>query len=340
MVNEKKIPVIVVTGFLGSGKTTLIKNLLLHPQTGETAVIVNEFGEIGLDHFLVRKTDERTVLLNSGCVCCSMRGDLNEAIRDLFSKREKGEIPRFQRVVVETTGLADPVPIMQTVLSEPVLRYHFQLERVITTVDAPNGKENLATYVESVRQIAASDFILVTKEDLTSEEATQELKAELQNANPMASIVDSPFGIVDFDPLLRSDIQRGDLDEIGRLREIESKVGRMTGQMGSHTEGIRVSSHCIIAEKPLNWQMFGIWLTFLLHRHGQRILRVKGLLNLGDGRGPLLVQGVQHVIHAPRHLKAWPDNDQRSRIVFVVRDLDPQNLEESLHVFQTLATAT
>jgi G3E family GTPase len=337
------IPLLLVSGFLGSGKTTLIRRLLLDPQMGEVAVIVNEFGEVGLDHYLVRKTDERTMLLNSGCICCSMRGDLSEALRDLLSKRERGQIPRFQRVVVETTGLADPVPILHTVVGDPVVRHHFQIERVVTTVDAVNGKANLASYAEAVRQVATADYLVVTKQDLVPETVVDELKTQLRNINPAASIIGGSFGDVDFDMLLSSDLPQADANEMNWSVTIQRQSGengqanKLIDQPSEHSLEGQVSSRCIMLDRPLNWQVFAIWLTMLLHRHGSRVLRLKGLLNVGEGRGPLVLQGVQHVMHAPRHLKEWPDDDRRSRIVIIVRDLDPQDVEDSLKAFQNVA---
>src|SRR5919199_5709228 len=195
------IPVLVVSGFLGSGKTTLIRGLLRNPRLGEVAVIVNEFGEVGLDHYLVRKTDERTVLLKSGCICCSMRGDLSEALRDLLSKRERKQIPPFARVVVETTGLADPVPILHTIVAEPVVHNHFRVERVVTTVDAPNGATNLASYGEAIRQIAAADCVVVTKQDLVPEAVVHDLKARPGRLHPPVFVFGGAFWAVDFDAL-------------------------------------------------------------------------------------------------------------------------------------------
>jgi G3E family GTPase len=337
------IPILVVSGFLGSGKTTLLRNLLLDPQAGEIAVIVNEFGEVGIDHHLVRKTDARTTLLRNGCICCSMRDDLSEALRHLLSQRERGAIPRFGRVVIETTGLADPAPILHTIVAEPVVRNHFRVERVVTTIDAVAGASNLDSYGEALRQVAAADYVVVTKRDLATPEVSEELQARLRAINPAATVVEASFGSIDFAPLLAEELQRG--EGIGRLGgdSFETRGDPASlepvAPAAVHGTSDRVASRCLVFDRPLNWQMFGIWLTMLLHRHGDRVLRLKGLLNVGAARGPLLVEGVQHVIHVPRHLREWPDADRRSRIVFIARDLDLAQVEASLDAFQDLAAA-
>ncbi len=330
--SSRATPVIVVSGFLGSGKTTLIRRLLREPRLGEVAIIVNEFGEVGIDHHLMRKTDERTTLLRNGCVCCSMRDDLKDALIDLLGKRGRGQIPRFERVLIETTGLADPVPILQTIVSEPVIRHHFRVERVIATIDAVGGRANLATYGEAVRQIAAADEVVVTKQDLATGEAAAALKAAVRRINPTASLVDASFGAVPIDVLLGGASRSSPLALLETVGD-----GGATMPPTAHGAGGRVTSRCVVFDRPLHWQMFGIWLTMLLHRHGDRILRLKGLLNVGEDKGPLLLEGVQHVIHAPRHLAAWPDDDRRSRLVFITRDLDPSGIEASLNAFQDVA---
>ena len=340
MTNDRgPIPILVVSGFLGSGKTTLLRNLLLDPEAGEIAVIVNEFGEVGIDHHLVRKTDARTTLLRNGCVCCSMRDDLSEALRHLLSQRERGTIPHFGRVVIETTGFADPAPILHTIVAEPVVRNHFRVERVVTTIDAVNGASNLDTYGEALRQVAAADHLIVTKLDLATPEATEDLKARLRSINPAAMVVDASFGSIDFTPLLAEESHRGAVG-IDRLEGVSSAVDSdPIAPVAVHATSGRVAARCLIFDRPLNWQMFGIWLTMLLHRHGDRVLRLKGLLNVGAEQGPLLVEGVQHVIHVPRHLREWPDADRRSRIVFIARDIDLAQVEASLDAFQDLAAA-
>ena len=339
------IPILVVSGFLGSGKTTLLRNLLLDPEAGEIAVIVNEFGEVGIDHHLVRKTDVRTTLLRNGCVCCSMRDDLSEALRDLLSQRERGTIPRFGRVVIETTGLADPAPILHTIVAEPVVRNHFRVERVVTTIDAVGGASNLDSYGEALRQVAAADHVIVTKLDLATPEATDEPEGEAAIDQSRRDRRRCQLRQHRFHPAPRGGIasRREGIGRLGRsvVRDQWStrRLSDTTAPAAVHAMSGRVASRCLVFDRPLNWQMFGIWLTMLLHRHGDRVLRLKGLLNVGAARGPLLVEGVQHVIHVPRHLREWPDADRRSRIVFIARDLDLAQVEASLDAFQDLAAA-
>jgi G3E family GTPase len=268
-----------------------------------------------------------------------MRDDLSEALRHLLSQRERGSIPRFGRVVIETTGLADPAPILHTIVAEPVVRNHFRVERVVTTIDAVNGASNLDSYGEALRQVAAADHLIVTKLDLATPDVTEDLKAKLRSINPAATVVEASFGSIDFTPLLAEESQRGAVG-IDRLDGVSFAIdGDPMAPAADHAMSDRVASRCLVFDRPLNWQMFGIWLTMLLHRHGDRILRLKGLLNVGAERGPLLVEGVQHVIHVPRHLREWPDADRRSRIVFIARDLDLAQVEASLDAFQDLAAA-
>jgi G3E family GTPase len=309
-----KTPVTLVTGFLGSGKTTLISRLLAHPAMGETAVIVNELGEVGIDHHLLRRVDERTVLLASGCVCCTLRGDLADELRDLDSRRARGEIPPFRRVVVETTGLADPAPIVYTLAAEPVVRHHYVLDGVVATVDARHG----LSHPESVKQAAVADVIVVTKVDVADPD---EVEASVRRLNPAAEIVRAAFGEV----------------EPGRLfGRPERDLRELVFEEHGHAEEIQ--SFCLFLDEQLDWTAFGIWLTMLLQARGRDLLRVKGLLDVGAA-GPLLLNGVQHVVHPPEHLDAWSDDDRRSRIVFIGRGrgLERETVERSLLAFNHVA---
>ena len=308
-----KTRVVLLTGYLGSGKTTLLSRLLVHPEMGETAVIVNELGEVAIDHHLLRRVDERTVVLGNGCVCCTLRGDLADELRDLLSRRDRGEIPAFGRVVVETTGLADPAPILYTLLGEPVVKHHFALERVITTVDAQHGLRS----EESVKQAAVADRLVVTKSDLADPAMVMR---ELRRLNPAAEILESVLG----------DLAPGELFD-GDERDPRDLV---FDEAPAHDHEVRAV--CLMFEEPLDWTAFGIWLTMLLQARGGDVLRVKGLLDVGAG-GPLVINGVQHVVHPPEHLPAWPDDDRRSRIVFIGRGFTRDELERSLAAFNRAA---
>lgn len=309
-----KTPVALVTGFLGSGKTTLIARLLEHPGMGETAVIVNELGEVGIDHHLLRRVDERTVLLASGCVCCVLRGDLADELRDLLDRRDAGTVPPFRRVVVETTGVADPTPIVATLLTEPLLRHHYELERVVATVDGMHGLRG----EESIKQVAVADRIVLTKTDLAPGGATALLEAELARLNPAAELRAASFGDVDLDWLLAGEDR--DPRELPALDDAEAKPGGH----GVHS--------CVLYLDEVDWAAFALWLTMLLHARGSDVLRVKGLLDVG-APGPVLVNCVQHAVHPPAHLAAWPDDDHRSRLVFIGRGFTAGELERSLRAF-------
>jgi G3E family GTPase len=309
-----KTPVALLTGYLGSGKTTLLSRLLAHPEMGETAVIVNELGEVAIDHHLLRRVDERTVVLGNGCLCCTLRGDLAEELRDLLSRRDRGEIPGFGRVVVETTGLADPAPILYTLLADPVVKHHFELERVITTVDAQHGLRG----EESVKQAAAADRIVVTKTDLAD---PSEVNEALRRLNPGAEVLEATLGDLSPDALFD-----------GGERDPRQLVYDETPAHGD------VRALCVTFDEQIDWTAFGIWLTMLLQARGGDVLRVKGLLDIG-GDGPLVINGVQHVVHPPEHLPAWPDDDRRSRIVFIGRGFSRPELERSLAVFNRASTS-
>src|SRR5262245_28802062 len=255
------IPVNLVTGFLGSGKTTLLNRLLRAPQLARTAVLVNEFGEVGLDHLLLEKVDAETVLLPSGCVCCTIRGDLADAIRSLFGRRERGVIPRFDRLAIETTGLADPAPIVSTLLAEPVLRHHFRLGNVIATVDALNGARQLAEYPESVKQAAIADRLVLTKTDLAEAREVAQLKAALSRLNPTAPFIDAAS-----DPLVPDELMASDVYDLGhRSAEVRRWVGeearsatgdgRHRHDPNRHDRDIR--AFCLTFPEPLDWTGFG-----------------------------------------------------------------------------------
>jgi G3E family GTPase len=346
---EEPLAVSVLTGFLGSGKTTLLRHLLNHPAMEETAVIVNEFGEIGLDHLLVEQASEDTVLLNSGCLCCTVRGDLVNGMRDLYKRRVKGEVPAFQRLVIETTGLADPAPILQTIMTDPLLAERFRLDGVITTVDAAVGAATLDRHRESVKQAAVADRLLLTKSDLAAADDLVELQSRLRRLNPAAPIHAVSQGEIDpallfnaglYDPATKtSDVRRWlkaeAYDTHGHAHHHHHHdVNLHDGNRhdGSrHDAGIR--AFCVTYDRPLDWDRFNAWVEMLITLYGADILRIKGILNVAGVDDPIVIHGVQHVFHPPARLEAWPDESRQSRLVFIVRDLKPEMFEHTLKAF-------
>ena len=333
-------PLIIVTGFLGSGKTTLLNRMLRHPSLKDAAVLVNEFGDVGLDHFLVEGMDENTVLLESGCLCCTIRDDLKEAIIELNGKRERGEVPRYKRMIIETTGLADPSPIIFTLNSDTVIKHHYRLGSIITTVDAVNGLAQLKRHAESVKQASVADRIVLTKTDIAEAADAERLRAKLTRLNPSAELIIAVDGDVDVKRLLRADIYdaRTKGAEVRRWLAAEAESAgdhRHSHDVNRHDEHIRTFT--LIFDEALDWTAFGIWLTMLLHAHGEKVLRVKGILNVKGVEAPVVINGVQHVVHPPMHLKAWPDEDRRSRIVFITDDIEQRLIERSLAVFNAAA---
>jgi G3E family GTPase len=328
-------PVNIITGFLGSGKTTLLQRLLRSPELSDVAVLVNEFGEVGLDHHLLQNVAESTLLLENGCLCCAVRGDLQKALRDLLSRRTRGDIPHFRRVAIETSGLADPAPIAYTLLSEAVLRHHFRLSAIITTVDAVNGASQLDRFPESVKQVSMADRLVVTKTDLSDQRSLEALRRRLRSLNISAQILDS--GEIDgtLHQLLTDDIY----DAAGKFREAGQWTAEEVDEHSAHAHTSEVQSFAAVFDRPLDWTAFGVWASMLLHRHGGDVLRLKGLLNVEGVPTPVLINGVQHIVHPPSHLEQWPDADRRSRLIFIVRGLQRARIERSLAVFNDLVNA-
>ena len=320
-------PVNLLTGFLGSGKTTLLQKLLADPALSDCAVLINEFGEVGLDHHLLERIDETMVLLQSGCLCCTIRGELSDAIKDLHGRRARGEIPAFQRLVIESTGLADPFPILSTLHSDPVLKHHFRPGNVITTVDAVNAMGQLDRQQECLKQIAVADRLILTKTDIAGPGEVARLLARLRKINPAAPLWRGAEETVPVAALL-------DQDDAGQGPSWEHQPNDShahSHDRNRHDGGIH--AFALLFDRPLDWTMFGIWLTMLLNRWGTQVLRVKGILNVAGNDAPVAVHGVQHLVHPPTHMKAWPDADRRSRIVFIVKDLDRAMIERSLLAF-------
>ena len=328
----ERCPVVVVTGFLGSGKTSLLNRALRDPALGDCAVLVNEFGEVGLDHHLLEVIDGNTVLLASGCVCCTIRDDLKRAVLELQDKRARGAVPAFSRLVIETTGLADPTPIIATFMSDQSLRYHYRPSLVVTTVDAVLGLATLDTHQESVKQVALADRLVLTKTDLASRSALAALRERLAAVNQAAHVVTALDEGLDVAELLRVDAYtRGHREtEVARWFSTASHHHHIDDDSRHDSD---IHTFCMVVDDALDWTAFGVWLTMLLHCHGDKVLRVKGMLNVQGVATPVVVNGVQHLVHPPVHLARWPDTDRRSRLVFIVQGLAQRALEESLAAF-------
>ena len=326
MANKSKTPVTVITGFLGSGKTTLLNALLRHPGMAETAVLVNEFGEIGIDHLLFETLDDDVLLLAAGCLCCTIREDMVASLRSLFERRAGGEVPEFRRVVIETTGLADPAPILHTLLAGAPAPAPWTVDGVVTTVDAANGNRQLSTHSESVKQAAVADRLLVTKSDIACKNELAALHARLRAINPGAPILTACHGEIDPADLF-------DAGSFAQGKAPEPRIDRWLGGAttsraphvhgaGVHDDGIRSLS--LTAEAPIEIHRFVRWVEALLESHGDRVLRLKGILDVAGEERPVVVHGVQHVFHPLSRLPAWPEVDRRSRLVVIVKDLDTE----------------
>jgi G3E family GTPase len=303
-----------------------------------TAILVNEFGKVGLDHHLLRRAEEKTVLLENGCVCCTTREDLVDALLELLNEEDRDEIPALDRVVVETTGLADPAPILFTVFSHPILQHHYYVDLLICTVDTVNGELHLNHNPESTKQVAAADVIVLTKTDVVEAGTVSPLRNRLRDINPSARIIQAPFGEVDPDELLRPAADPSPAEPLNGTNGPAPVPGTLVTGSENARHVSRTHSTSLTFDGPVDWAAFGIWFSMLLHARGEDVLRVKGLLNVG-GAGPVLLNGVQHVVHPPDHLEEWPDEDRRSRVVFIMRGIRSEELLASLEAFRSIIGA-
>jgi G3E family GTPase len=326
-----RLPIYLITGFLGSGKTTLLNRLLQQPGMELTAVIVNEFGTVGIDHLLVQASGEDMVLLAGGCLCCAVRGDLLLTLEKLARQRGLNEIPPFQRVLIETSGLADPAPILRTLLNDEAVRQSYRLEGVVTTVDAVYGAAQLQEHDESAKQAALADHLVLTKTDVAERTEIQALRQRLRQLNPAARLLDaqedepSPATLFErqpYDPATRG------LDAAAWLQAERYQAHpprRLDSGMDAH-----IQSFCLQRATPLRWLALEHWLRQLTRLRGKDLLRIKGIVWTEETELPVVIQGVQHILQAPATLQRWPQGQPYTQIVFITRNLDQATIEANL----------
>ncbi|MEY3220423.1 MAG: hypothetical protein RIT27_1780 [Pseudomonadota bacterium] len=307
------LPIYILTGFLGSGKTTLLNRFLMDQKLQNTAVIVNEFGDVGIDHLLVRAKTDDLIMLAGGCLCCKIRGDLLETLETLYKQRENGEIPKFERVLIETSGLAAPAPILRTLLSDEFNREHFYISQLITTVDAIYGFKHLKLYEESAQQIALAHHLIITKTDLAKPKAVSKLKSHLNNLNPSAHIFESNEDLI----ALFNDPNKDDFYQ------------KISPFQNSHVSNPTIHSFVIEYDRPVEWKIMGQWFQQLTRLRGQDLLRIKGLVYTKENPLPIVIQAVQHVFQTPTTLEKWVFELPKTQLVFITRRIPQQLIEKS-----------
>ena len=336
-----QIPVTVITGFLGSGKTTLLSSILKKKEMQKTAVIINEFGEIGLDHALIEHTDENIVELQSGCICCTIQGDLNKTLIDLFDKMMNGKVSSFNRILIETTGLANPVPIIHTLMSSIELIRIYSLDGVITVVDSINGEKTLDLHEESLKQLALAEKIILSKTDIVDKDEIKSLVYRIKEINPVSQIIFSKFGNIPleeifglgaYDPYKKS----ADVKKWLAAEKYKDQKHHHHHDVNRHNENIRAFS--MMSENPVNMIAFSFFRDMITAALGANLLRMKGIVNIAGEERPAVIHGVQHIFHPVQWLETWPDNDRRTKLVFITQNIKKEQIEDFFRPLMGLDT--
>ena len=353
---RSRVPVTLVTGFLGSGKTTLINKALKAPELSKTVVVVNEFGEVGLDHQLYASSNDAVIVLENGCLCCTVRSDLVSTLNNLYHDRQAGRIPRFDNVVIETSGLAEPGPVLQAFLSEPTLDGLYRVASVLTLVDAVNWQATVESHDEALRQVALADRIVITKLDLVQNDAAaaeQHLRGELARMNPAASIQAADWSTAHVAALLSSkgfdaaDPGADPLPWLG-LKSYEAYGAATQGQDGTaaqdvpfHLQGKGIESFVLTRANPLSREELQFLLDGISQNLGPSLLRVKGLVSVqGEEARPAVIQGAQHLLHTMTWLDRWPSADTRTRIVFITQGIAHTALKDIIEILDRMSQRT
>ena len=338
-------PITLITGFLGSGKTTLLNHLLKDPGMADTAVIINEFGDVAIDHLLVESAIENAVVLQSGCICCTVRGDLIDTLTDLKAKAARGDLPRFDRIAIETTGLADPTSLLRLFAAEPTLAAEFRLRAVVATVDAVNGASELDRHEEARRQAALADLLLLTKIDIADPAAVAALEVQLRRLNPAADILHVDHGLIAPDDLFRRipDLETGSGAEAIRWLRLDAfgpDDAHNHPASRHHYHDDSILSFALVHDEPIDAGALQTWLKSILSLRGHDLLRMKGVINVRGRPGPVVVHGVQQILHPAVALPAWPSDDHATRIVFITKGISKKALQASLEVLTAPDAAT
>ena len=330
----KNIGITVLTGFLGSGKTTILSSLIKQKQMVNVAIIINEFGEVGLDHDLIETTDENVIELQNGCICCTIQGDLKKTLLNLIKKMEKGDMQLVNHVIIETTGLADPVPIIHTLMSSLDLQRIYSLDGVITVVDTVNGEATFNAYEEAVKQTAFADIIILSKTDIADKEIVNSIIKRIENINPKVSVINSYknslpvsklIGLNDYNPQNKNWNVREWL-EIEKNKFSNHSHHHHDHNVNRHGNGIE--TFAIVYSQPVSMTSVNFFLELLLIQMGKDILRIKGILNIKGQNQPAVIHGVQHIFHPLEWLEKWPSNDKKSRLVFITKNINKKNIDD------------